>query len=449
MSWLPISYTLQIVLVGTALLGGVSGVVGSFAVLRRRALLGDVLAHSALPGICLAFLALQWMAARGWGVEAGLSFWPMLLGALGTGLLAASTMTLITSTTRTKADAAIGIVLSTFFGIGVVLSSRIQRLQGGASPAGLEGYLYGNAAALNRGDVLGIAAVSAVVLIVVMALYKEFQLTSFDAEFASAQGWPTKRLDLLLMGLVAVTTVAGLPAVGVVLMAALLITPAAAARFWCDRLTPMLALAGAFGALSGVLGTLLSHAGFGPPGPLVVLVAAAFFVASILVAPSRGVVAQAVRQWRLRQAFQEHHLLRALYELGESQPEPRPWLTPPEVAAARDWTPAQVQRAASRAVQRGVVERSGAQLRLSPSGLEEARDITRSHRMWELFWLQRDSSDWRDADRAADAIEHLLSPQAVEELAEQLGVARELGAGPSSVPPSPHELPGRAPETPS
>ncbi|MCH7751894.1 MAG: metal ABC transporter permease [Planctomycetes bacterium] len=198
------------VMIGTALLGGMSGVVGSFAVLRGRSLVGDMLAHAALPGVCLAFLL---MGTRN---LLGLS-----LGALATGLLGITAVTVIVRWTRTKEDAAIGIVLSTFFGAGVVLLSVIQKPSVGGNKAGLNLYIFGEPANMLTGDLFLLAGVAVVVLLTVAMLFKEFQLVCFDTDFAQSQGWPTLGLDLAMMAALAVVTVVGLPIVGVILIRAL------------------------------------------------------------------------------------------------------------------------------------------------------------------------------------------------------------------------------------
>src|SRR5262245_5145817 len=202
------------VLLGTSLLGLSSGVIGSFAVLRRRALLSDALAHAALPGICVAFL-----------LSGHRSFLALLTGAFLSGLLGVGVISVLRRHTRTKEDAAIGIVLSVFFGLGIALSRIIQNqpLREGGSRAGLDNFIFGKTAGMLVEDVYVILALLAFLLLVVTLLYKEFKLVSFDPEFAAVQGWPTLWLDLALMGLLALTAVVGLPAVGVVLMAALLI----------------------------------------------------------------------------------------------------------------------------------------------------------------------------------------------------------------------------------
>lgn len=212
------------VMLGTALLGATAGTIGTFAVLRRRALVGDMLSHAALPGICIAFVIMQDRNLIG-----------LSLGALATGLLAIGAVTVICRWTRTKEDAAIGIVLSTFFGAGIVLLSIVQRNTSG-NQAGLDKFLFGETAGMRTSDIQLLIATALFSLVIVVALYKEFQLLSFDTDFAAAQGWPTLALDLAMMGTLAVVTVVGLPIVGVILMAAMIILPGAGARFWTNHL---------------------------------------------------------------------------------------------------------------------------------------------------------------------------------------------------------------------
>lgn len=286
-----IAYNTLVVLLGVSVLGANAGLVGTFAVLRRRALTGDALAHAALPGICLGFLL------------AGDRFLPaLLLGALATGILGTWVISAMQTWTRICEDAAIGVVLSVFFGVGVVLSQFIQHATVGGSKAGLDSYILGKTAGMLAQDVYLIAGVSLVCLLVVLALYKEFKLIAFDVDFAQAQGWPAFRLDLILMGLIALTVVAGLSTVGVVMIAALLILPASAARFWTERLGTMLALAVAFGMVMAVAGTLISaRFSYMPAGPVIVLSGTTLFVVSGLFAPRRGVIARALSERSFRE----------------------------------------------------------------------------------------------------------------------------------------------------
>lgn len=278
-SWWP-EYNTLVVLSGGSLLGLGAGVIGSFALLKKRALTGDALAHASLPGVCLAYL-----------IVGDRSLPALLLGALASGVLGIGVLALLRRWTRIKEDAALGIVLSVPYGLGVVLLSAIQRMQGG-NKAGLNSFIQGKAAGMLLEDVYLMSGLVVATLLVVLSLFKEFRLVSFDPAFAAVQGWPTFLLDLLLMSLVVLVVVIGLPTVGVLLMAALLVIPPAAARFWTERLEIMTLLAGLFGMLAGTLGTLCS-ARFAkiPTGPAIILAAASFFVVSLVVAPRRGLLA--------------------------------------------------------------------------------------------------------------------------------------------------------------
>lgn len=269
------------ILLGCMLLGLGSGVLGSFAYLRKMSLMGDALSHAALPGICIAFMLT--------GVK---SVGVFLIGAAAAGLIATLGIGWITRHSRVKQDAALGIVLSVFFGLGIVLLTMIQH-GGSGNQSGLDKFLFGQAAALNGSDVTVMAGVSVLLVGVCMLLFKEFKLLSFDPGFARGIGLPVGLLDQFMMFLLVVAVVVGIQAVGVVLMSALLITPAVSARYWTERLGVMTALSGLFGALSGFVGTWASTAGGNlPTGPLSVLAATAWFILSVLIAPRRGLFAK-------------------------------------------------------------------------------------------------------------------------------------------------------------
>ncbi len=431
------SYLTWLVMIGTALLGGTAGVLGSFAVLRRRALVGDVVAHAALPGLCIAFL-----------VIGGRHFVGMLAGAFFTGLAGIALMTIVCRWTRTKEDAALGLILSGFFGAGIMLSSYIQNLEDGGSRAGLETYIYGQAAGMLREDLYLICIVSAIVLAVLAAFYKEFKLLSFDPGFAQAQGWPTLSLDLTLMGSLTLVTVMGLPVVGVVLMAAMLILPGAAARFWTDRLERMLLLSAVLGAAAGTIGSLISagvvRSWFGfdplgfaegqtaPTGPVIVLCGTGVFLFSMLCAPNRGLLARLWRWWRLRTKIGDENLLRTLYEYAESRGGGALPATARDVAAARSWSLRQANRRLRRAMAKGWVRRAADGIELTPAGRIEAERLVRAHRLWELFLIHGASIAPDHVDRDADTMEHVLAPEILVELEKRFGAeaARDVPRSP-------------------
>lgn len=291
-------YTLRNVALGSALLGIVSGVLGSFAVLRGQSLLGDTLSHAALPGICIAFILTDSRTPIVLLLGAGIAGW------LGTWLL----LTIVRQT-KLSEDAALGIILSTFFGFGVVLLTLIQR-SNNANQAGLDKYMFGQAAALVASNVLTFALLGGAAILLVLVLYKEFKLLSFDPEFAASIGFPTRGLDVLLTSLLVVAVMIGLQTVGVVLMAAMVIGPGAAARQWTDRLSTMLALAGFFGAVSGVTGAVASVLDESlPTGPMIIVALTTIVAASLLFAPRHGIVPEQARTRRHRRNFDPRTML--------------------------------------------------------------------------------------------------------------------------------------------
>ncbi|SDF14221.1 manganese/zinc/iron transport system permease protein [Fontibacillus panacisegetis] len=280
---------MQWILMGSLLLGLGSGVIGSFTFLRKQSLLGDALAHAALPGICIAFMLS--------GVK---SVGLFMIGAIISGALATFGIHAITRYSRIKQDAALGIVLSVFFGAGVVMMTKIQH-SGNGNQSGLDKYMFGQAASMVMTDVYLMGIVSLILVIVCALLFKEFKLISFDPGFARGMGMKVALLEQLMLLMTVVAVVVGIQAVGVVLVAALLITPAVAARYWTDSLGIMVIMAGVFGALSGVTGTLISGTVSNlPTGPVTVLAATLLFLVSVTFAPNRGLLAKWIRRLRTR-----------------------------------------------------------------------------------------------------------------------------------------------------
>lgn len=272
-------YTFRTVAVGCGMLGVLSGVLGSFAVLRRQSLLGDGVSHAALPGVVLAFLI---TGSKNTGV--------LLLGALITGLLSAVLINGITRHSKIKFDSALALVMSVFFGLGMVLLTWAQK-RPDANQAGLKRFIYGQASTLLKEDTVLIALVGAVLLLVVLVFWKEFKVLSFDPALAASLGLPVRKLELLLTFLMVAAIILGLQTVGVILMSAMLIAPAAAARQWTGHLWLMVVLSAFFGALSGILGTLASSAVLGlPTGPAIVVCVTVIALISLLAAPGRGLL---------------------------------------------------------------------------------------------------------------------------------------------------------------
>ena len=287
-----LDYTLMIVAIGAALLGAVSGSLGTYAVLRRQSLLGDAISHAALPGIAIAFLLT--------GSKTPLI---LVLGAALAGWLGTLLILSIVRLTRIKYDSALGIVLSTFFGFGLVLHTLIQRT-GNANQAGLDTFLFGQAATILESDVWTIGILGGIAIIIMLVFWKELKLLVFDEGFAASLGFPIRALDILLTSLLVIAIVLGLQAVGAVLMSAMLVAPAVAARQWTNKLSVMIFFAACFGALAGVSGTIISSSASRiPTGPTIVLCATVVVGFSIAFAPNRGLLWDWLRHQRNKQSL--------------------------------------------------------------------------------------------------------------------------------------------------
>ena len=283
-------YTLRTVAIGAALLGMVGGSLGSYAVLRGQSLIGDAVAHAALPGIAGAFLLTGTMDPLA-----------LLIGAAVTGLAAALLVDSTARHTRIPYDSALALMLAAFFGLGLMLLTYLQR-HAGASQAGLDAFLFGQAAALVTADLYVMGALGGGALVLMLLFWKELKVLSFDPTFAESLGLPVRALNALLTTMLVVAIVIGLQTVGVVLMSAVIIAPAAAARQWTDRLGVMISAAAFIGAATGVTGALISASARNlPTGPTIVLCMGAVVVISLLAAPRRGLLARA---WRRRRSFQ-------------------------------------------------------------------------------------------------------------------------------------------------
>lgn len=287
-------YTIRNVALGALVLGIVSGTLSAFAVLRKQSLLGDTMSHAALPGVVIAFLIT--------GQRAPL---PLLIGAMIAGLLGTLFMNIVTHNTRIKQDSAQGVVLAVFFGFGMALLSWVIR-QPGAEHAGLDKFLFGQAAATVANDVLTMAVIGGIALVMIGLFWKEFKLISFDPQYAKTLGLRVGILDILITTLIVVAVVVGLQMVGVVLMSAMIVAPGVAARQWTNRLGVMVLLSALFGAVAGVTGALVSSTALNvPTGPVIVLSMTAIVMISLLFAPERGILWDAIRQRQRRRALIE------------------------------------------------------------------------------------------------------------------------------------------------
>lgn len=433
-------YNTRVILLGTTLLGMSGGIVGVFMLLRKRSLIGDVVGHSALPGIAIAFIVSQIMAP---GTGKNL---PMLMtGAFFAGLTGALCVMLIERYSQIRADAALAIVLSLFYGLGTALLTVIQRMPTGSS-AGLQTYLNGKTAALLAADVWIFAISSLALMLLTLSLFKEFTLLCFDGDYASASGWPVMLLDALLIGLVAGVTIVGMQTVGLILVVAILIIPAASARFWTDEVHWLTGIAALLGAISSALGTLVSAvAPRLAAGAVIVLSGSFIFMISLLLGSQRGLVWRWLEQQRLQRRIGRHDLLRAIYEQIERlEPDDdiseqrllQVHVTRAQLQEMRSWNASRLDRLIRRAIRDEDLDQNGDQsFSLTPEGAALARRAVRNHRLWELYLIAYADIAPSHADYDADRIEHVLGPQIIREL--EAGLIQQND---QRLPASPHTL---------
>lgn len=376
------------VALGAILLGFSGGMTGSFAVLRRQGLLSDTLAHASLPGIAIAFLIMKTKFLPG-----------LLIGALLAGLLGALFIYLIISYSKIRIETAMASVLSAFFGWGIVMLTYIQNLPY-ASQSGLDSFLFGQAAALLLNDVYMMAVVVVLLLIMVMLFWKELKLFTFDAEFAHILGFNRKKLEFIYNFLFVSAVLISLQAVGVILTAALFITPAIAAYLLTHRLFVMVVLSSLFGMLAGLNGALFS-AFFEdlPTGPVIVLTLSFIFLLALLFAPKRGLVSRMFLFFKYSRKIKYENFLANLYRDCES--------------GVKRWG---ISTYVPYLKRRGLVKISGSEFCLTDKGKERAAEIVEKHRLWEAYLAYKVNIAPDHVHRDAEDMEHVLTDEMVAEL---------------------------------
>ena len=397
----------RFVVLGSILIGASAAVVGCFLFLRKRALVGDAIAHAVLPGVCLAFLFFN-------------SKHPavLLLGAIATGWLSLLLINWITNRSKIKADTAIGLALSWFFGIGILLLTSIQK-SGNAAQSGLDKFLFGKASSLVKDDVTLFGIVSVVLIAVVILLFQPLKIISFDRDFAISKGIKVGRYEFILSTLTVVAVATGIQAVGVVLMAALLITPAAAARFWTNKLWKMVVLAGFFGAFSGLIGSFVSYnIPKMPTGPWIVLIISGIAIFSFFFGAKKGLIHRIWKQRNISKKIISENLLKLFYQLGEKQQSFAEWYTVDELTNQRFFVPSDLKLGLQVLQKKEFLEKKNYEFQLTELGIEEGKRVTRLHRLWEMYLNQYVKIAPDHVHDDAEAIEHIITPEIEQELLE-------------------------------
>lgn len=275
------SYTTQMVLLGTALLGLASGIAGTFAVLRKESLIGDGLSHAALPGVVIAFLLT--------GIK---DIEVLITGAALSSIAAAWLITITVENSKIKFDGALATILSAFFGLGMVLLTYLQSLNN-AGQAGLSKFIFGQAATILARDVYITSAAALIIIVLTALFWKELKLISFDVEYAKTLQIPVTFTLILYRSLLIMTIIIGIQSVGAILISSLLIAPAVGGRQWTNKLGTMCILAGFFGMISAIGGTIWSTTVQKlPTGPAIIVILSVIVLLSLIFAPNRGILWQ-------------------------------------------------------------------------------------------------------------------------------------------------------------
>ena len=387
------------VFVGIVCMSSGAAVVGTFLFLQKRSLIGDTISHAILPGICLAFLLTQTKQT-----------WVLLLGAILSGYLGLLSTNYITKKSILKPDAGLGIVLSVFYGIGILLLTMIQQ-SGNAAQSGLDKFLFGKAAALLPADVWILGGSSLLLILIIALLFQPLSIMVFDGDYARAKGLPVDLLEGILSFLTVLSIAIGIQAIGVVLMSALLIAPAVAARYWSDKLSVIVVLAVVFAAISGLGGVWISAQYLQmPTGPWVVVWLSAMSFLSILFGAQKGVVKRWVDQRSIQRKNLEENLLKALYQLGEKGPRQTPF-SKTQIQQRRYLPLKVIERGLQRLSRKGLVTRQGEGFSLSQEGFTKGERMVRIHRLWELYLTTHLDLPSDHVHDNAEAIEHIITPE--------------------------------------
>lgn len=395
----------RVALAGSLMLGVCCGLLGAFLVVRQFAMAGDTLAHAVLPGIALGYL---------WNLTKNPLH--LFVGAMIAGMLGAGTVSAITQTTRLKRDTALGIVLGGFYAMGILLLTMIQRLPGDKS--GLRSYLFGSAAALSEADLVLIAVIAAISVGVVTLFFNQFKVASFDAEFAAVIGVPPRVFHYLLMLLLAWAVVSALQAVGVVLVSALLIVPAATAMLLTRRLSRVLFLSAVLGMLAAAAGTFFSFLGPSlPTGPFIILCASAVFAGAFLAAPEQGLLPRWLNRRRQTRRIGRENTLKAMYHLLETSGHGE-WVAVDALAAQRERSGPETDREIDALTREGLalLDEELRRVRLTETGRVRAAEIVRNHRLWELYLTNAAGIAADHVHEDAEKIEHVLGEDIVRQL---------------------------------
>lgn len=392
-------------LVASSLVGLMCGVLGCFIVLRNMSLVGDALAHAILPGVVIAYMLVGYSA---------LGFFT---GAVVAGLSTAAGITWIQRKVKTKNDAAVGIVFTTMFSIGVILISGISKQDG--VHLDLKDFLFGYALGVSDTDLWLTGLVTVYVLLSVAVFYRYLFAVTFQEVVAQTMGINVKMLHYFLMLLLSFVVVASLQTVGVILVVAMLITPPATALLLSQQLHKVIFIGGTLGLLSAILGMGFAVGFNTPPGPAMALVATSFYLLAVAFAPKRGLLAKARRQKKQQKRTVQEDILKLAFRLRQ-----RGAPTPQAIRQKLALSPQQWQGHLKILQQKGLIA-DPKTLSITDRGVLAALQLVRAHRLWETYLQQQMGLNEDQIHDEAERLEHLLTEEFLDQLDHELGYPTE------------------------
>lgn len=408
--------------IGCMLMCFAAALIGVIVFLRKQSLLGESLSHSAYPGVVVGIITAGALALDETH-DSWIAFL-ILLGAFLSSLAGLWAIHFMQHSLKIRSDSALCFVLATFFGIGITLASHVQFTHT-ALYRQIQSYLYGQAATMTDIHILIYGGLSTVVLICIMLFYKELQTMTFNRDFARSLGIPIEMIDALIFVLTVLSVVIGIRSVGVVLMSAMLIAPAAAARQFTNQLHIMLMLSALFGMASGFLGNYLSvefthqlieshpASRFSlPTGPMIVVVASVICLLAVMFAPERGLMQRFARAVLFRYRCMRENLLKAIWRAGPDKD-----VTLDHLAHYQEVSPFYLKFILAGLVRNGWLSKTSQDsYRLTAEGEQWAAHIVRLHRLWEVYLADYLGVGAERVHRNAEEIEHILTPELEREL---------------------------------
>ncbi len=401
-------YNVKVVVFSVVLLGIASAIIGCFTFLQKKALIGDAVAHSILPGVCFAFI-----------ISGSKNIYLLLLGAFISGWISILLSDWIQRNSKTKPSTTIGIVLSLFFGLGIILLTHIQ-YGNYKNKGGLESFLFGKAAGLQVSDLYLILIVFLFIIIVVFINIKQLKIYIFDPLYANSIGLKTKRIQFLINSLIILSISIGIQSVGVVLMAALLITPAAAARFWTNKLESMIIVSSVFGMIASYSGTFVSYYFTNSPtGPWIVITLSTIALVSFIIAPKKGLLYKNLEKKRNSNLILTENILKACYHILENDMNLS--ITKKHILNKRYFSSNELKRGLKYLKAKKLLNiNSDDIITLTELGLLKSKRIVRLHRLWEIYLTKKMNFASDHVHGNAETIEHIITPEIELELLKEL-----------------------------